>query len=394
MTETTAPRFSAGQLAWQVGAATLNRFLINVSRRFPYPFAPALSRGLGVPLSAITALIAVNQATGLVSPLFGPLGDRWGYRVMLLAGLGLMSVGMLAGGWLPFYGAVLLALLLAGLGKSLFDPALQAYIGEHVPYRHRGLTIGLIEFSWAGSSLIGIPLAGLLIDRLGWQAPFLALGGLGLVGLVALVLLIPPDRHHRQQQRTGFAEAWRLLSRERTALGGLGFAFLTSMSNDNLFVVYGAWLEQSFELGLVAVGTATTVIGIAELMGESLTASLADRLGLKRSIITGLFLSTLSYLLLPLAGRSLTLALVGLFVTFITFEFTIVSSFSFFTEVLPPARATLMSALLALSGLGRVVGALMGGFVWLHGGILVVGLVSAAISGLALLSFWWGSRHW
>jgi DHA1 family inner membrane transport protein len=307
-----------------------------------------------------------------------------------------LTAGMLAGGLLPVYGMVLLALLLAGLGKSFFDPALQAYVGERVPYQRRGLAMGFIELAWAGSSLVGIPLIGLLIEGQGWQSPFLVLGGLGLLGSVALGSLIPRDG----QQRTGdggmisFREAWRRLSRERAALGALGFGFLVSAGNDNLFVVYGVWLETTFGLTVVALGAATTVIGVAEFLGEGLTASISDRLGLKRALIIGLVLSALSYTLLPLVGRSLWLGLAGLFVTFLTFEFTVVTSFSLFSEILPGARATMMSSSVAALSLGRVIGALIGGPVWLAGGLMATGLVSAALSGLALGCLVWGLHRW
>jgi DHA1 family inner membrane transport protein len=393
---TSITRPVARSLAFQLGAATLARLVLNTSRRFAYTFAPALSRGLGVPLPAITRLIAINQATGVLSPFFGPLGDRWGYRVMMLAGLSVLTAGMLAGGLVPVYGMVLLALLLAGLGKSFFDPALQAYVGERVPYQRRGLAMGFIEFAWAGSSLVGIPLIGLLMEWQGWQSPFLVLGGLGFLGVVALGSLIPRDG----QQRTGdggmisFREAWRRLSRERAALGALGFGFLVSAGNDNLFVVYGVWLETAFGLTVVALGAATTVIGLAEFLGEGLTASISDRLGLKRALLIGLILSALSYILLPLMGRSLWLGLAGLFVTFLTFEFTVVTSFSLFSEILPGARATMMSSSVAALSLGRVIGALIGGPVWLAGGLMATGLVSAALSGLALGCLVWGLRRW
>jgi len=384
------------KLALQLGVATLARLFLNTARRFAYPFAPALSRGLGVPLTAVTSLLAANQVTGVLSPAFGPLSDRWGYRRMMLAGLAMLAAGMLAGGFLPVYGVVLLALFLAGLGKSIFDPALHAYVGQRVPYQRRGLAIGLVEFAWAGSSLVGIPLAGLLIDRLGWRSPFFALGSLGLLSAAVLAALIPGDRRQPQdvEGTTGFRQAWRQLSRERAALGALGFGFLISAANDNLFVVYGAWLEESFGLSIVALGMATLVIGAAELLGEGLTASIADRLGLKRAIMASLALSALSYVLLPWVGRTLPLALAGLFFLFLTVEFSIVTGFSLFTEILPDARATMMSGIVATTSVGRMIGALAGGTVWLAGGLTATGLVSAAISGLALVSLAWGLRDW
>lgn len=387
---------STRPLVWQIGVATLNRFLFNTARRFPYPFAPALSRGLDVPLTAITSLIAINLATGMLSPLFGPLSDRWGYRLMMLASSGMLALSMLAAGFLPFYGVIMLALFLAGLGKSIFDPALQAYLGKNVPYQRRGLVMGVIEFGWSGSSLVGLPLVGLLIDRVGWQSPFFVLGGLTLLGMVALAIFIPAEGRPAAAAAISlsFGQAWAEIRGNRAALGLLGFSFLVGLANDNLYVVYGAWLEDAFSLGVVALGAASSVIGLAELIGEGLTASIADRLGLKRSIMAGFTLSTLSYLLLPLFGHTLPLALTGLFVVFLSFEFAIVTTISLATEVLPGARATMMSSFMATMGVGRVIGALTGGSIWLAGGLITVSLVSAITTALALGCLWWGLRRW
>jgi len=383
-------------LIWQVGLVTLCRLVFNTARRFAYPFAPVLSRGLGVPLTAITSVIAVNQSTAVIGMFFGPLADRLGYRLMMLAGLGMLTVGMFAGGFLPFYGVVLAALFLAGLGKSVFDPALQAYVGERVPFHRRGLVIGVLEFGWAGSTLLGIPLVGLLIEHMGWRAPFFAMGGLGLLGIAALGILMPKDgkKSVRHQTAAGLWSAWRRLGQERAALGAIGFAFFVSAANDNLFVVYGAWLEKSFSLSILALGLGTSIIGVAELSGESLTAAISDRLGLKRSVGVGLVLCIISYGVLPLLCQALPLALGGLFFIFLTYEFTIVSALSLCTELLPGSRATMMSSFLAAAGIGRVVGALIGVPVWLKGGILMTGFVSAAISCLGLLFLVWGLKGW
>jgi predicted MFS family arabinose efflux permease len=380
-----SPRLARPLLA-QLGLITLVRLCVNTSRRFAYPFAAVLGRGLGVPLPAITSLIAANQITGLLGPLFGPLSDRWGYRTMMLVGLGLLAGGMLAGGLWPWYGVIALALFLAGLAKVIFDPALQAYIGERVPYARRGLAIGLTEFSWAGSTLIVVPLIGLLMERWGWRAPFFLLGGVGLSGLLVMRWLLPsePRRTAAERRGAGFREAWQTLRDSRAALGAVLFAFLVAMANDLLFVVYGPWLEQSFALSTVALGASTTVIGVAELVGEGTTAALADRLGLKRAVVGGGLLVAFSYLGLPLVGHTLLLALGGLFLIFLAFEFMMVSMISLLTELVPGARATMLAAALAAAGLGRVCGSLLGGPLWLAGGLWATGLLAAALSGLGV----------
>ena len=389
------PGQQSSSLIWKVCVATLCRLVLNSARRFAYPFAPALSRGLGVPLTAITTIIAANQSTAIIGMFFGPLADRLGYRLMMLAGLGVLVVGMIAGGIFPFYGVILAALFLAGLGKSIFDPALQAYVGERVPFHRRGLIIGVLELSWAGSTLVGIPLIGLLIEHLGWRAPFFALGGVGLIGITALRFVIAKDgKKTVMHQTAGIFNAWRQLVQERAALGAIGFAFFVCAANDSLFVIYGAWLETSFNLSIVALGFSTTVIGIAELSGEGLTAAVSDRLGLKRSVIAGLSLCIMSYIILPLMGKTLPLALGSLSFIFLTFEFTIVSALSLCTELLPGLRATMMSGFFAAAGIGRVIGVLIGGSVWLTGGIFVTTFVSAVISCLGLASLVWGLRGW
>ena len=143
-------------------------------------------------------------------------------------------------------------------------------------------------------------------------------------------------------------------------------------------------------MSIVALGVGTSIIGAAELLGESLTAFFGDRLGLKRSIIIGIILSMICYVILPFLSQTLPRAFMSLFALFLIFEFTIVSSLSLSTELLPTSRATMMSGFFAAAGLGRVIGSLIGGHIWLAGGILATGLVSGVICVVALVSFVWG----
>jgi MFS transporter, DHA1 family, inner membrane transport protein len=381
-------------LVWQIITATFFRLVLNTARRFAYPFAPLLSRDLGVPLTAITSLIALNQTTGLVGLAAGPVADRWGSRAVMRMGMALLAAGMLICALAPVYGFVLIGLVLAGLAKTVFDPAVQAFVGHRVAYERRGMAIGAIETAWAGSTLIGIPTMALIIHRFGLRWSFLAMAVLGVLGFFALARVLPKigEPPPGQAHRPGIFSTLGQLIRIRPAAGMLGFAFWLSMGNDNLFVVFGAWLEHDFQVSLIALGLSSSVIGSAELMGESITAIWADRIGLKRSLIIGLSLVTLAYGILPVIGTSFPGALSGLFFIFLTFEFTAVCSFSLSTELLPSARATMMAGVLAAAGLGRMFGALTGGLLWLEVGLWGVCLISLLATLLAMVCLWWGIR--
>jgi len=384
------------QLILKIVVVVICRLVLNTARRFTYPFAPVLSRELGVPLTSITSLIAVNWATSLLGIFFGPLADRFGYRKMMVLGLVMLAVGMFAGGLFPFYGVILITLFLAGLGKIVFDPAVQAYVSERVPYSRRATAIGFLEISWAGCTLLGIPLIALLIDKFGWRSPFFAMGAIGFAGIIALITLFPADEQSISKPRRSLSvkKALPIIVQDKASLGMLAYIFFFSAAIDNLFVVYGAWLENAFSVSVVALGMATGVIGVAELVGEILVATISDRLGLKRVVMIGVTICIFTYGLLPFAGQSLLPALAGLFIHFLIFEFTIISSVALCTELQPEMRATVIAGFFGAAGLGRILGALMGGPIWLSGGIVVTGLVSAGITALALISLCWGLRGW
>jgi predicted MFS family arabinose efflux permease len=404
MKETDAAR-SGGQvqpanrpprLVWQLATATLCRIVLNTARRFVYPFAPALSRELQVPLTAITSLIAVNQASSLAGLFIGPLADRWGYRSMMRSGLLLLATGMLICWIAPVYGLVFIGLMLAGAGKTAYDPALQAFIGQRIPFSKRGTAIGAVETAWAGSALIGIPVIAVIIDGFGVRWTFFAMAVMGAMGWLMLGRAIRANDtaapgHGRS---LGMGSALLQLIRFRPAAGMLGFGFLIAMANDNLFVVYGAWLEKEFGMGIVALGLSSSVIGAAELTGESLTALLGDRIGIKRFMILSSCMTAIGYLMLPIIGTTLPLGLFGLFLIFLFFEAAMVSSFSLGTEVLPSARGTMMAGYFAAAGLGRMAGAFTGGALWLKGGLTVVMMASAAITVVALICLRWGLAGW
>ena len=71
-----------------------------------------------------------------------------------------------------------------------------------------------------------------------------------------------------------------------------------------------------------------------------------------------------------------------------------VTSFSLCTELMPERRATMMAGFYATAGIGRMIGILIGGFLWELTGITGVSWISATATLLGLASLLWGLSNW
>ncbi len=369
--------------------AFLGRTSLNIATRMAYPFLPTISRGLGVPLATATFLVTARSALGLIGPLFGPLSDRYGRRALMLAGLLLLAIGGVICFRFPVYLAFLVGFALMGLGKIVFDPSMQAYFSDRVDYARRGRVLGVTELTWATANLVGMPLVGLLIERAGWRAPFLALAGLGLVSTVAVWWGMPAGQRRGHDNPGVLAATRATLIGEGGVLAALAFSVLFMAANENLFIAYGGWMEEAFGLGAASLGAVASVIGVAELVGEFLTTLVVDALGKKRAVVGGALLAAVGYMVLPHLSGDLRWALAGLFFLLLCFEFAIVSSIPLISELAPEARGTVMSwNVAALSG-GRMVGALTGAAAWSLGGFAANGLVSGLMTLAAIGLLMW-----
>jgi predicted MFS family arabinose efflux permease len=364
---------------------SITRMIVNTNYRMLYPFLPAIARGLGVSTEAITLAITARSSLGLLSPLLGSLADLRGRKTAMLIGMTLFIAGMLLVTLSPTYLALFVSMLLAGATKIIFDPSMQAYIADRVKYEERGFAIALTEFGWSGAYLVGIPVVGWLMERGGWSAPFPLLLALAMLMIYVLWRSLP-NIAPLHTSRPTFRQSLRLVLTHRPALAAMALSLLLSGSNELVGIVYGSWMENSFGLQLAALGAASIVIGVAELAGEGLVAIIADRLGKRRAVAFALLSYTLTCLLLPLTAGNLTTALIGLFLFYLSFEFTVVCMIPLLTELVPGARATMMSTNLVAVAMGRSLGALVGPALFVFG-LQVNGIVGAIanVIGLTLL---------
>ena len=343
-----------------------------------YPFLPAIARGLDVSLASVAQLVALRSFSGFLSPLFSPLSERFGRRLMLALSMIAFALGSLIVFVWPAYWPLGATLVITGVAKVVYDPAMQAYLGDVVAYEKRGKAIAITEFSWAGALLVGAPMVGLIIERQGWHAPFFWLAVMGLGAAILLWRLLPPARVHTTRA-ADLRSVLSVMSGHTVIWAVALYVLLAMIAQELLLIVYGDWMEQSYGLALTNLGLASAVIGGAEILGELTAGWSVDRFGKRRVVIAlGLVLAGV-YLALPYTSVSLTMALATLFVFFYLFEATFVGSMPLMTEVVPTARSVVLSVAFAAAGLGRMVGALLGPAIWqrfgLQGNTLVGGFV-------------------
>ena len=372
------------RLRFQLPFFTAIRTVLNTMHRMVYPFLAVFARGLGVDIQTMSLAMTARFIVGTFGPFAASATDRRGRKFGMLIGLCLFILGVVPVVFWPSFSSLFLALILTTLGKYIFDPSVQAYLGDRIPYDQRGRAIAVVEFGWSLAFILGVPLMGFLIARGGWMAPFPLLMLLSILSLASLLFLLPKDGAPPRSVTIPWAN-FRSVLTSTPALAGLCLGLLASTANEVVNLIFGVWLEDSYGLKIAALGMASAVIGISELGGESFVALFADRLGKPRAIALGLIANSLAALALPLLGQSESGALIGLFFFYLTFEFTLVTIISLMTEVVPTARATLMAFNVSALSLGRALGAPLAP--WLYAfGFPVVVTATVVFNILALLA--------
>lgn len=107
-------------------------------------------------------------------PLYGRLGDRYGRREILLAALGIFSVGSLACGLADSLGLLVASRVLQGLGGGGLMVMSQSLIGELVPPRERARFQGYFATNFTLANIGGPLIGGLVVHHASWRWLFLA----------------------------------------------------------------------------------------------------------------------------------------------------------------------------------------------------------------------------
>jgi predicted MFS family arabinose efflux permease len=375
-------------LNFQVAVLVIARLVFNTFYRMIYPFLSYFAKGLGVDLRRISYAITMRSLTGLIGPFLASVADSRGRKAgMIIGTIAYTAAISLIALW-PTFPAFFIALSLAFIGYLIFVPSLQAYLGDQVPYEKRGRVLGITEFAWSLSAIIGVPLVGLIIARHGWLAPFPLIALLGALTVFVLAWMLPKDPIPLVG-RPGFWSNLHTVFTYPPAIAALVMAALYTAANETITLVYGVWVEQAFALSIASLGATALAIGISELGGETLVTIFTDKIGKRKALAIGIIGNCLATLTLPIFGRWLAGAMISLILFYLTFEFTIVSGIPLMSEILPSARATMLASHMAFLAIGRSIGDLLAPTLFMQSflpGIGANAIVAILFNLLALLA--------
>ena len=363
-----------------IGTGISAKLLIDIGQQIFNPFLPVIAAGLGLDVITLGRLVGLRSLMGIFAPVSGELADRTSYRLVIRLALlvnaaGFLIVGLSQNGWMTAAG-----MILAGLGAAAFVPTLQAFVSGHLPYAIRARGLGMIEYAWALTGIVGLSLVGLLIEWTNWRTPFLLLAA-GMVVMSFVFAAMPGAHASAPALAKGSAEAgersplafFRFSANMRSTYATIIAGALSYFAAMQVMIAHGAWLEQQYGLGPAQLGLVAFVFGWFDLAASVSVSLFTDRIGKRRSVLLGISGSLIGYLLMPFFNVNVVAAVAAIAVARMCFEFNIVSHFPLLSEQVPAQRGQAMT-------LGSAAALVAGAFAGFSGPWLLVTLGVPALA--------------
>jgi len=121
----------------------------------------------------------------------GALGDRFGRRRSLIAGLTVFALGSAAAAFAAGTGELIGARVVMGLGATFVMPATLSILNAVFPPKERAQAIAAWSAVAGAAIVIGPTLGGLLLSHFWWGSVFLINLPLAAVALAGVVLIVP-----------------------------------------------------------------------------------------------------------------------------------------------------------------------------------------------------------
>nr|VUD32088.1 methyl viologen resistance protein smvA [Raoultella sp. NCTC 9187] len=255
--------------------------------------APTLSVSLGTSSNELLWIIDIYSLVmaGMVLPM-GALGDKIGFKRLLLLGSGIFGVASLAAAFSPSAMALIASRALLAIGAAMIVPATLAGIrNTFAEARHRNMALGLWAAIGSGGAAFGPLVGGMLLEHFYWGSVFLLNVPIVLV-VMAFSARMVPRQPARREQPLNMLQALMLI----TAILMLVFSAKTALKGQ-----LELWIT-----GLVALAGAGMLFSFVRRQLSSARPMVDMRLFTHRIILSGVMMAMTA--LITLVGFELLMA--------------------------------------------------------------------------------------
>lgn len=265
-------------------AVTAGHFINDAYGAMLTPLTPALQSKFGVSIAAVTFLSSMYSLTSSVfQPFLGILGERIDRRYAAALGPLITGVGLTLMGYVPWFGALILLIALAGFGSGFFHPAASAYVAQNSPANRRGLWASIFSAGGTAGMALGPVFAGVGLANLPWFA---------LIGVVvaALTFAVTPSGVQKAK-RVSLGEYVGIFRGPLVWLWGMAVLRSLASSGYNAMLPF-MLIAKGF--GKAEVGITLAVYAIASAFGGIIGGRYSDRYG-RTPVLRAAILSTIPF---------------------------------------------------------------------------------------------------
>ncbi|MBP2198731.1 MFS transporter [Pantoea cypripedii] len=351
------------------------------------PFLPLFVEQLGVSGHAAivqwsgVAYSATFLSAGLIAPVWGRLGDRYGRKAMLVrASLG-MAIMVSLMGFATNIWHLLVLRLLVGLAGG-YSSGATILIAVQVPAKRSGWALGMIASGVMAGNLAGPIAGGWLPPLIGIRTTFWLAGALIFMAfLLTLLLIREPVKSPGKATKTKTV-SWAELPGKGAVicmlLTGL-LLMLANMSIEPIITVFIRTLTSDTASVTHTAGLVMSAAALGSVLSASWLGRLADRIGHIRVITNALIVAGL--LLIPQAFVTAGWQLIVLrFLMGIALGGLLPCIAAVIRSHVPEERiGGIMGYSLSAQFIGQFTGPLLGGFTGAHLGMRFVFLVTSLL---------------
>jgi len=202
----------AASARWALAGLSLSMLMPSLDTSIANVGLPPLAQAFSASFQQVQWIVlAYLLAITTLIVSVGRLGDLFGRRRLLLAGIGLFTVASLLCGLAPTLRLLVAARAAQGLGAAIMMALTVALVGDTVPKGRTGTAMGLLGTMSAIGTTLGPSLGGVLIAGFGWRVIFLINVPLGVVNFLLVFRYLRIDRREPKTALAGFDAIGTLL---------------------------------------------------------------------------------------------------------------------------------------------------------------------------------------